>query len=288
MKSVKLFLGILTVVSFVFTSCQKGYSPEGLVLPGTNGGGGTGALLLKAEATTTGTTEGTVTTYTYDGSKRITKINIVETDSFNVSTSYYYEYTRDAEGKVTVIKTNILSVSAPGAGFPAVLNITVHYPAGSSNFDYSVYSYSFSGFDIRDSTAYAYTSNKVTSVNTFQSSTLIPAIAVNKVQYAYTGSNITSTKIYDPTDNSLLGTIAYEFDNKVPTITAGNEAFLPGMDLMMSCANNPARITFSTPSSPGALVMEYTYQYNTGLQPNGGTVIETPGPKTRALKFTYQ
>jgi hypothetical protein len=277
---------ILILSSAVFVSCQKAYSPEGLVLPGT---GTNTALLVKSESNTSGTTEGTVKTYEYDASRRIMRITTVETDSFSVSTTFVYRFIRDVDGKITQIRTNALAAGSPGAGFPDSLTITVHYLTGTSNYDYTTYSFDFMGIAVGDSVAYTYSNNLITESRQYQRLGTPAYTQISRSQYSYSSNNISTLKIYDPGTNTLAATISYEYDNKPISFSAGKESFLYGLDPLMSNANNIARATivFNTGGIPTA-TLEYTYQYNTANLPISGNSIETPNTKTTLLKFTYQ
>lgn len=277
---------IIVLLSAVFVSCQKAYSPEGLVLPGT---GTNTALLVKSETQTSGTTEGSVRTYEYDNSHRIARIITVYTDSFSASTTIAYRFIRDVDGKISQIRTNELAAVAPGAGFPDSLTINVHYLTGTSNYDYTTYSFDFSGTTFTDSSAYSYSNNIITEVRGFQRLGSAAYTALSRGQYSYSGSNISSLKIYDPGTNTLAATISYEYDNKPTAFSAGKDAFLPGLDPLMYNANNIARgtIVYHTGGIP-TTTLEYTYQYNTANLPVSGNSIETPNTKTTLLKFTYQ
>jgi hypothetical protein len=278
---------IIVLLSAAFVSCQKAYSPEGLVLPGT--GGTNTALLIKSESNTSGTTEGEVKTYEYDGSKRISKITTVDTDSFNVSMTFVYRFVRDADGKITQIRTNALAAASPNAGFPDTITIDVHYPTGSSNYDYTKYSFDFLGTLVLDSVAYTYNGNTIVENRGFQRFVGPDYQQISRTQYSYSGSNISAIKIYDPGTSTLAATINYEYDNKFVAFSAGKESFLYGLDPLMVNANNVARATivFNIGGMPN-INLEYTYQYNTANLPISGNSIETPKTKTTVLKFTYQ
>lgn len=278
---------ILALLSAAFVSCQKGYGPDGLVLPGA--GGTNTALLVKSETNTSGTTEGSVRTYEYDASNRITKITTVDTDSFSVSITFVYRFIRDAEGKITQIRTNALAAGAPGAGLPDTLTIHVHYPTGSTLFDYTTYSFDFMGSTVSDSVVYAYNNDVISETRQYQRFAGPSYSLIGRTQYSYSGKNISAIRIFDPGTNALAATISYEYDNKFIAFSAGKESFLYGLDPLMSNANNLARavIVFATGGYP-TITLEYTYQYSPGNVPVSGTSIETPNTKTTLLKFSYQ
>jgi hypothetical protein len=287
-----LFLG--SMLCIVVSSCQKAYERPDITGTTTGGGSGTGSLLTKLEAKTNGSTEGSTIFYEYDASSRLTKITTKETDSSNQSVTYYYRYARDASGKITKIVTNLYSVVSPGNGFPDSLDITVHYPAGSTDFDYTSSVITIGGtggLTFRDSIAYIYANGSITDTYSYSKFASQPMTLTQRFQYLYSNSNMVTQKEYDqPNATTPLGTYAYEYDSKTAALWLGNESFLPGLGGGgYGSKNNMTKMTV-TDNSNGSVVFSvaYTLQYNTNNLPVTGTYIITPGNKGATVKYTYQ
>lgn len=292
------FLGVVLLLGA--SSCQKGYERPDVILgtnPGTGGGpvtGGTGDLLVKAEGSTPGTSEAYVKTYEYDSNKKLVKITTASTDSSGKTVTIVYRYQRDATGKVTRIISNIFSATQPGAGFPDSLYIDVHYPSGSSSFDYTKYTVPLGGVNYVDSITYSYAGGVIVIQSEFTG--MVPGTGgmqlLETTTNTYVNGNLTTQKFFDQSSASVpYGTYAIEYDTKVPAIATGaNEGFLPGQSVGYSTTNNPVKETF-TDNRTGNVLGSATYllQYNAANRPLSGSFVQTiPVNKTQAIKFTYQ
>jgi hypothetical protein len=287
-----LFLG--SMLCMLVSSCQKAYERPDITGTTTGGGSGTGSLLVKAENKTNGSTEGSTIFYEYDASSRLTKITTKVTDSSNQSVTYYYRYARDASGKITKIVTNLYSAISPGNGFPDSMDITVHYAAGSTDFDYTSSVITIGGtggITFRDSIAYIYANGSITNTYSYSQFATQPMTFTQRSQYVYSNSNVVTQKEYDqPTATTPIGTYAYEYDSKTVALYLGNESFLPGLaGPGYGSKSNASKMTVTDNSNGSVLLsIAYTFQYNANNLPVTGTYILTPGNKGSTMKFTYQ
>jgi hypothetical protein len=277
-----------------FTSCQKSYNPPDLVIPGGTGSGGSGASgtqLVKYEAKGVNTSEGTTITYQYDASGRITRYDETYVDSSNIPTSYYFKYFRNASGNVTKVSTNAYSASAPGQGYPDTVVYNVHYPAGSSNFDYTWYNMDLGGVVLRDSAVLVYNSaGVVTDKYSYFGAGPLPLQQDAHYQYTYSSGNITILKIFDPTVSTTTpyGTLNFEYDSKQAALYLGNDAYLPGLDEGFSSKNNPLKYTVTSQGQGGSGVVNYSYQYNSDNRPTTSVTLSSTGQVAYNVKYTYQ
>jgi hypothetical protein len=278
-------------------SCQKQYErPDVDLTTGSGGstGGGTsnGTLLVRADYKTTGnTTEGGFNTYDYDASNRLILAKTTSTDSSNKTQTVAYRYERDATGKVTRVISNLFSATQPGAGFPDSVYMDVHYPSGSTNFDYVKYKINFGGIDYVDSIAYTWQNATITTTTEF-TGFLIPGTTpvVETTQYAYVNSNISTMKFYDISSSSTpIATYLIEYDTKNQALALGTDSFLPGLGPGCVSKNNSLKESYTDKSGATLLQVNYTLQYNANNYPITGTMVQTiPVAKTQDLKFTYK
>jgi YD repeat-containing protein len=301
-RTYQLFF-LCVVILFVAGSCQKQYErPDVVITPGTGSGTGTGgstgtpgSMLIKAEAKTTGnTTEASVTTYDYDENNRLIRITVSLTDSSNKTQTVAYRYKRDASGKIIQVISNVFAAAGGGgSGFGDSIYIDVHYPAGSSNFDYTKYSLDLGGISLVDSTVYIYANGVIVGRNGYSGvPPAVPVSLASRTTYEYTNQNLVAMKYYDQTSTATpIGTGAFEFDTKNAALSTGIEAFLPGQSEGCISKNNPLKETFIDNATTGniAVLVNYTLQYNSNNYPVTGSLIETkPVAKTQTLKFTYK
>jgi hypothetical protein len=296
MKTSRQLLFCLLILSGA-VSCQKQYErPDVDLGAGGSAGGGTsnGTLLVRAEYKTTGnTTEGGINTYDYDANNRLILAKIASTDSSNRTQTVAYRYERDATGKVTRIISNLFSATQPGAGFPDSVYMDVHYPTGSTNFDYVKYKMNFGGLDYMDSVAYTWTNGTVSATVEFTgfSGTGIPPMVTGAAtQYAYVNGNVSTMKFYDVlpiTTPDAIYTI--EYDTKNQALAVGTDAFLPGLGPGCVSKNNSLKETYSDKAGAALLQVNYTLQYNATNYPITGAMVQTvPVAKTQNLKFFYK
>jgi hypothetical protein len=287
----KLYSFLLyTIGALCIVSCQKGYHPEGVTAPGT--GSGSSQKLAKVVNKTQGSSEASSMTFTYDAAGKLSYLTRVETDSNNISVAIGYHYQRNASGYVTDIVTNAISAGTSGAGLPDSITIHVHYPsAGTANFDYTVYTFTYSGVQFTDSTVYVYAGNTITDVYDYQSIGVMPMSLVSRTQYAYTNSNIVTMKVFQSSAGSmtLAATYALDYDSKQQGAAVGNDAFLFGLDPTFYNANNLLKVAATDNTGAGQdFTLTYSYQYNSNNLPVTGTQTESNTGKKSDISFTYQ
>jgi YD repeat-containing protein len=291
---------IFSTLVFFLISCQKQYDrPDitGTGGSGTSGGTATtsGKRLVKYEAKVKTSPEGNVSTYLYDPAGRLIRINSTDTDSLNISTSSYYRFVRNADGNITSIVTNSFAAENPGLGFPDSISVAVHYPAGSSNFDYTVFNIKLSsGLPVIDSMVFIYSNGVITDRYDYQAVGTTTKSLISREQFIYNAgsTNLTGIKVYavSGTTQTLSGTYSYELDDKAAVLYMGNEAFLRGLDVGMFSKNNIQKMTVTDISTNTLLALtQYNYQYNSNNQPTIGTTLTVwPGNKVANVSYTYE
>jgi hypothetical protein len=284
------------VLVLMASSCQKKYERLDLVLPGdttvtptTTPTGNN--LLVKTESKTTGSTEASTSVFTYNANSKLVKINTVDVDSANKTTTTYFLYVRDLAGKITSIVTNAFAVNNPGGGISDSVKVNVHYPSGVLNYDYTTYSLTFGGVIFKDSTAFVYNSGVVTDQFTYRSTSGSTPTLLVHLQYVYKNNNVVAEKVFDPTVNttSPSETYTYDYDTKVVSLFTGNEGFLPGQDVTYASKNNPLQVTIND-NTQGTVLFSvfYTLQYNSNNMPTSAAIATVPASKTTNVTFTYQ
>ncbi len=293
MKSIRTLL-LFIVPATVFISCQKSYMPDPVVTGSTGGtGSSSGTVLSTYQSKTVGSSEGSTSTYEYDGSSRVIKITSVDVDSSNNSTTTVYRYVRDASGKITSVVTNYFAATSPGSGFPDSVYVNVNYPSGSSAYNFTSYAFSVGSVPVKDSISYIYTGGIITDVYEYQAISATTFSAASHVQYVYSNGNIVTEKIYTPASTggalTLAGMYALDYDSKTSPLITGNESFLPGQNVGYGCKNNLAKFVLTDYTTNSVLAtVNYTYQYNSSGLPVSGTAVQTPGNKTVTLTLAYK
>ncbi len=279
-------IGLLTLA---LVSCQKEIDWN---LPGGSapGGGGSGDLLVKVVQVTG--TDSTVTTYKYDGSKRLIEEKITGMSGGNdigTNTKYY----RNSNGIIT------RSVQVVNAFIPLGLDSVetrFNFNLATNRYTSTVYTLALFGISFVDSTIFTYDgSGNVIRDEILQSTFGQPFEFSAKDEYTYSaGGNITSMKTYtfDPPTASYdqIGTYDYTFDGKTNPIrlSANKEAMIMMRSGFMN-VNNATQFQFTDLTGSGQdFTSSFVYTYNSKNKPSTATMTMTPPGTIYAVTFYYQ
>ncbi|MDE3235368.1 MAG: hypothetical protein KGO81_05380 [Bacteroidota bacterium] len=264
---------LFVLLLIVFASCQKEFSIDTTNL-GTSSGNGNAVLVSKI-VMMVGSDTSTVGEFRYDSVNRPVYIKNTSIDTFGQKTIQEYIITRNSAGNITQFTTQ---VTDPAVGV-VVTNTTVHYPSGSSNFDYRLTKSVNAGVTIIDSVVYTYNGNKVATLTDYYGDGVSPYSQLASATYNYDGNgNITTVSMNYPTsvlNNGVLSDLvySYQYDSKNNPTNFGN-------DLMLLFGDEVAKNNFvslqikapnPTPSSFG-LNESITYTYLSNGYPATATM----------------
>lgn len=276
--------GIIGLLAF--SSCEKAYTP-GDINPPAPTGSSNGSLLVKN--VTIANTDTTVTTYEYNTSKQLTKMN----ETFNsggTTSNITYKLMRDNDGKV--VQVVLGNPKSNTSVFTDSVVQSIHYPAGSLNFDYKLFSFRLGALNITDSTAFTYTNGRVTNIFDYRNKPGSVYTLAGKVEYTYDLSgNMSIAKIYSYstiTANDTL-TVTLFYDDKKATLQLGNEAHLLGIGQLTAKNNIIKAVSVSadgktTDTSTSTVI----YQYNANNFPVSAVITQNPGGIISKATYYYQ
>lgn len=263
----KLLAFSLLVISF--TACRKTISYIGTD-PGNNGGntggaGGntSGSLLIKALSINR-KNDTVVVLYDYDANGKVSSYSQKgkdDTITYNVSTKVI----RNSTGSVLEVdQQSMFTAMFPSLGGssttfdPAMLTalginldslgmsqIIVHYPSGSTNFDYTTSSMNMMGIaTMTTTTNYTYTNGKITKSTVYTSMSMSgvvmqPPTLSSMSEYIFNSAgDLITSKNYVATGTGstvkLAQTNNYTYSDKPNPMYFGNEGLLLGNELNMS------------------------------------------------------
>jgi hypothetical protein len=283
MRSNLFLLSCLLVLCF--TSCQKSIEWNDLVLtpttpttPTTPGGGTTtGTLLVKAVSLSLIDT--LTALYSYDASKKVIKNQTIGTTSGS-KVDMTNIYTRNSSGNIIkYIQINYSASSFSASGYDTAVTV-IHYPLGSSNFDYVITQQEFLGFIFSDSTVFTYTAGKITKQTSYLTDFLTGNYIPNQyLDYTYDANgNVSSAKAYSygtGTTPTLAATYAFTYDTKKSPLVMGNEAFIISSPPSYG-PNNYSKYDVVDATTPlNSLYISSTYNYNSNNYPLDATITAT-------------
>lgn len=281
--------------SLLVTSCQKSIVWDDLVLtpptPQPPPTGTNGSLLTKIVSLST--TDTLTITYSYDSLKRLIKVATVGISRGDkVDKSQFF--LRDTSGKMVQYTEIEYSRNSTNALKYDTSYAKVHYPFGSSNFDYVIEFANTSRTLISDSIAFTYTNNKVTQFKVFYGplATGGAGTLAAKSDFTYDASgNVISNKAYTYTNNvqTSSGEATYGYDTKKSPLILGNEGFIT-IGEYYSGPNNAISYTVvdKTGTNPTTVNISYNINYNSNNYPAQamGTATYT-GLPNQTLQLTY-
>ena len=290
-----LFL-LFCLLVLCFTSCQKSIEWNDLVLtpttpttPTTPGGGTTtGSLLVKAVSLSL--TDTLTEMYSYDASNKIIKTQTVGTSSGS-KVDMSNIYTRNSSGNITkYVQINYSASSFNASGYDTTVTV-IHYPTGSSNFDYVLTQQEFLGFVFSDSTVFTYTAGKITRQTSYMTDLLTGGYIINQyLDYTYDANgNVTSAKTYSYTTGTtadLVATYTFAYDTKKSPLVMGNEAFIISSPPSYG-PNNFTKYDVVDVTTPlNSLYISSKYNYNANSYPSDATITATRAGISLVTKST--
>ena len=269
----------------ILSSCEKQFELK--MAKGADSASGnqntTGALM---KVDVTGRKGITTRHYDYDANGRL--INIKVDNAEPDGGTQVRRMVRDSLGRIVKIVANF-KWGSQGSGTtlngPDSTIIYMHYPsATSTQFDYTFSSLSVQGVTSADSSAYTYTNDRITEMDTYLSLNGVMNVLTAKKTYSYdTNGNITQMKTYmpDPSGSgamtSLL-TFTFTADDKINPLQMGNEGLIEGGDGQSTGRNNITRMAIDANAvltSYPSQVSTITYQYNANNKPASGDVVSS-------------
>lgn len=284
MRKILLFIPVIAVGLF---SCQK----EIDFVNGSGGGSSTGGNRLFKVVAKEGA-DSTVTVYTYNSSGKL--INVKTTGMLNgADQSNEFRYYRNSSGiiiRVVQINPNLVM-----AGIDSVIT-QVNYNIATGKYTSDVTALSLFGFTIKDSSAHVYdAAGKLLRTDEYQSIVNLgqPYELGFKTQYAYDAAgNIRQLDFYSHDAatgmDDLVSNAKFTYDTKTAAINYGADAIAVGQP-ELAAVNNIIKAEITDVADPANnVVLDYTYNYNSGNRPVSGTIIQTPGGNTSILSLFYQ
>jgi hypothetical protein len=292
MKKIQYLLFVGMALVFITTSCQKPYTRDDiLVTPSTggsnDGGSGTGDGTLLSKFAITGTGINLVYTYAYNNSNQLTDFNLTSAVT-GTTVLYKWRFFRDNTGKILQysVKNNI-------QGYPDSVLYTLHYPAGSTNFDLATGQYSFSGLAVKDSVVFSLAAGKVMqyiSYGAYGPNAPYESNASTAYVYDNAGNIIKTTDSENDGTGTMVrtGVFDYEYDSKVNPLQLGQEAFILEAARYFS-KNNPLKVVstdYTTSSAGVKSTDQYIFQYNSSNKPSTGYAVN-PSNTTDTIHLAY-
>lgn len=284
---------IFSAIAIALSACQKEASFEDPNSVPGSGGGATGGLLTRQVFVDAGASDSSVVLYTYDASKRITKVETV--------TSQYNEQISLSRNTAGIISQMVLQNDIVSSNFGvSQITVTMNYSTAESRYKYSKAVIPVGGVSYTDSTAYVYTNGNLANKTSYISAAGSPYIPFSKVDYTFTAGNVTSEKVYEYDNTTsawnLYYTNTYSYDAKVNPLVLGTDALL--IDPLFTYfgftsassfgSNNATVINYIDPTdASNNYTLTSTYTYNTANKPTAGTATETPGSGKYNWRFYY-
>ena len=293
------------LVAILLASCQKEVSfqsgSNGNTGGNGNGNGNTTGLLVKAVAVTGAETQTTI--YTYDSQKRLATMTI-EGVSGGMPIHSYQRFERDGAGRIVKVLQKLGDVG----GVPSDTAVkTIHYPdATTMNYDYSVHVMGMSmgpglpPMQTIDSNVYHYASGKITSYDSYMSSSLMPGeiMMSSRYDFAYNAENrVAGMKMYSDVSDpggtqELVSEWKYTYGNSV---TGGYISSNTSQNLLMNGLPDPGtsnmdKMVMDSPGLAMNLTITTTFVAGSNGKPVSGTAVSvTTGPQntTQTTKYTF-
>lgn len=277
----RLLLLFLSSVFFI-TACQK-------EIDWGTGGGTANQLLVKVIAKS-GTTDSTITTYTYNAQRKLVRELVVTVTAGN-SVQTEFILNRNAGG---VITSSVLK--SPELALTGIDSILTRYNYANNRYASGVLSLNVQGLSFTDSTIYTYDANGriITDQHLLKSSLLplpIPIpILKNVYTYSADGKNLTKQEQSAPsTPGGPLSPVSnqtYTFDSKVNPLILLDEAIILNRADWFN-ANNVLINQFASTADPTQnFTIDNTYRYNSSNKPD--SLFSIRGGTLTTSKFFYQ
>jgi hypothetical protein len=261
----KLLCGIAILSVTIFSSCQKAYSPEGVVLPAARTT--PPPILVKTISTRGADTSHTV--YTYDAANRLINITIGNSKGENTPVTYY-KITRDNLGRMGKVVTNNLGNNYGLAGIKDSLITVPHFPGASLYPDY-LNRYAFIGGNlIKDSVVFTsfFNLNVITKYD-YVTKTNSDA-AITRTDYTYDDNGNIIKEVVSNIINGIRSaflTTTIQYDSKKRPLQLGIEAFIINTEPDYVAKNNITRMIVTDNTGSQNFTTNYSYQYNSNNLP---------------------
>jgi len=283
-----LLTAVLSVLCLGLFSCQKEVDD---IFKSAGGNGNASGLLVKTVAVTG--TDTLTTVYGYDNQKRLETITM-DGLSNGIQMHTYKKFIRDASTRISQI---LQVVDQNGMSTDTSIQV-VHYPSAAMEFDYTVNTLSVFGFSTTDSTVYAYSGSKMTSMTSNLFSPLLGSSSsiVTKTDFTYDASgNVVTIKIAsDGGAGGPLSPVVNETFTYGPVINGtwvssngAQNLLLYGTPGTGTNAFTKAQIDdLSTPPT-ATQTLTATYTLGSGNKPTASVLTSTSGQVTK-YSFYYQ
>ena len=307
----KKLLAALSILAVFLFSCQKEVSFDSPTNPGNGnpgngnpGTGTTGDLLIKTVAVTGSETMTTV--YAYDSQKRLSTITI-DGVSGGMQTHSFQKFGRDNAGRIIKVLQKLSDIG--GVASDTAVK-TIHYPnATTMDCDYSVHVMGMSvgqglpSMQTIDSTVYHYSTGKISSYDSYMSSSLMPGMIMmnSKYDFAYDAQNrVADMKMYTDIANpggpqDLMIEWKYTYGSTVNGVYSSSNAsqnlLLNG--LPNTGTSNIDKMVMTSTDAQMDLTIITTYVLGSNGKPATGTAVSTTtgqqnGTQTTNYTFFYQ
>lgn len=273
------FIGLLTA-SAILIACQKEIDW---------GTGSANQLLVKVVAKT-GTTDSTVTLYSYNAQRKLIK-ELVKTSAIGAGVASQVEFiiNRDASG---VITSSVQK--SPDLVLTGIDSILTRYNYSNSKYTSGVLSLNVMGFAFTDSAVYTYdANNRIISDQHFLKTGLFPlAIPVLKNVYTYSadGKNVTKQEQSAPsTPGGPLTPVSaqtYTYDTQVNPLILLNEAIILNRVGWFNANNVLVSQLTNTQDPTLNQTIDNTYRYNSSNKPD--SLFSIQGGQLTTSRFYYQ
>lgn len=246
-------------------------------------------LLVKVVAKT-GTTDSTVTTYSYDAQRRlIREVNVAVTGGTTVQTELVIN--RNAAG---VITSSVLK--SPSLALTGIDSLVTRYNYSNNRYTNGAFTLTLQGITFTDSTLYTYDANeRIISDQHLLKSTLLPLpipipILRNVYTYSADGKNLTKQEQSAPsTPGGPLSPVSnqtFTHDTQVNPLILLNEAIILNRGDWFN-ANNVLTNQFASTANPTQnFSVDNSYRYNAANKPD--SLFSTRAGQVTTSKFFYQ
>jgi YD repeat-containing protein len=274
-------IGCFFLLSGLLTACQKEID-WGL-------GGGGNQLLVRIVAKS-GASDSTVTTYTYNGQRKLIKETTVSVTGGN-SVQTELILNRNSAGVITSAVQKSPDLAATGLD-----SIVTRFNYSNNRYTSGVFSLNLMGLSFTDSTLYTYDGNgRIISDQHLLKSSLFPLpipipILKNVYTYSADGKNLVKQEQSAPnTPGGPLSPVSsqtYTFDTKVNPLILLSEAIILNRPDWFH-ANNVLTNQFASSQDPTLnFTLDNTYRYNASNKPD--SLFSSRAGQVTTSKFYYQ
>ncbi len=271
---------LILIASVIFVACQKEI----------DWGTAVGDQLLVKIVAKTGSSDSTVTVYSYNAQRKLIK-ELVNSTAAGMSTQLDLIINRDASGNITSTVQKSPELVAAG-----IDSLVIRYNYSNNRYTSGVYSLSLMGLSFTDSTLYTYDANgRIISDQHLLKSSLLPlpipiTILKNVYTYSADGKNLVKQEQSAPsTPGGPLSPVSeqtYTYDTKTNPLILLNEAIIMNRTGWFNANNVLVSQLTSTLDPTLNQSFDNTYRYNTANKPD--SLFSIQGGQLTTSKFYYQ